>query len=214
MLDNLYQLVLRTATLDDMTQLIELEKEWPENTRASEAQLRTRIETFPSGFFVAQTQDEIIGSIICHPYEYTASNLSNFKSWDSVVTACYTPGNVFNSTNSLYVISGTIKRNYYGSDLFDKGIDSVVNLAKTLGQDYVIAGARIPGYARFIKKHTGITAENYVFQMDCGQYADPFIEKYRRLGFSVPDKNHVIPNYFVDPSSLNYSALVVRYLGT
>ena len=212
MLNKLYSST-RQATLNDLSQLIELEKEWPEDTRATEDQLRMRIEKFASGFFVAENQNEIIGSIICHPYHYNPSDLSNFKNWASVATTCYTSDNLLKQSNALYIISGTIKKNYYDPEMFDSGIHGVINLAMQLGKDYVIGGSRIPGYARFLRKNKETTAENYAFMIDRGQFIDPLIEKYRRLGFNVPNINHIIPNYFPDPSSLNYSALVVRYLG-
>lgn len=200
----------RTVTHADLPQLLELEKEWPEHARATEKQLSARIKKFSEGYFVAVDKTEIVASIISHPYDYFPHNLSNFQSWSSVLNKCYLTDVDFQNTNALYIISGTVKKAYAKQGFFNDGIVEIVNLAKKIGKKHVVAGSILPGYARHLNKIGHMSAADYVFESINGRFLDPMIEKYRRLDFKVPDKSHVMSNYFPDESSLNYSALVVK----
>jgi hypothetical protein len=202
---------IRTVKPSDIHQLVELEKEWPEDARATQQELQNRIDKFRQGFFIAENETGIIASIISYPYHYQPGDLSNFASWEMVAAKCYHTHELPADANALYILSGTSKPGY-GSDLFDGGVNHVVDLGREMGKHYIIGGCLLPGYARYISKHEPISAGDYVFKKSQGRYIDPLIEKYRRLAFYVPDKNHVIANYFPHAPSLNYSALVVRDL--
>lgn len=200
----------RNATMNDVPQLIELEKVWPESSRATEDDFIRRINRFPEGFFVAEDESGIIGSIIAHPYHYEPKNLSNFKSWDTVSETCYGSDQPISGGNVLYIVSGTSNKAAYDANFFNEGIRLMLELAMKLGLEAVVAGALLPGYANYLKINNWRCAEDYVFETRRGRCVDPLIEKYRRLGFQVPDKHHVIANYFPDENSLNYSALVLK----
>lgn len=136
----------------------------------------------------------------------------NFKSWTTVVTNCYQSEYFAEDLNALYIVSGTAKKSSYGNELFNAGIYHVTNLAQKMAKKYVIGGALLPGYKKFLAKHASVSAGDYVFKQSQGRCVDPLIEKYRRLGFIVPNEDHVIANYFSHAPSLNYSALVVKKL--
>tara|TARA_R110002126_G_scaffold273866_1_gene418596 strand:+ start:120391 stop:121014 length:624 start_codon:yes stop_codon:yes gene_type:complete len=203
---------IRNATHDDLPQLLELENVWPEDTRATEHDLNLRINAFPAGYFVAESDLGIIGSMIAHPYVYNPYDLSNFKSWEKVNQACAIQRIPFDGCNALYLLSGTNTAHGYAKALFIQALERALDLAKKIGKSYIVAGIILPGYARFISKHGLITPENYVFKQSNGRCVDPYIERFRQLGFHVPTKEHVIANYFPDKNSLNYSALVVKSL--
>lgn len=202
----------RNPTHADIEQLIELEKEWPEESRASKETLLFRIDKFQQGFFVAVENDEIIASIICHPYNYQPQNITNFSNWEKVVSECYADNYDLSNTNALYIVSGTSKTNRHGSEMFEFGITHVVALAKKLGKEFVVGGCVLPGYSRYVEKYGHISAVEYAFKQTQTRSVDPLLDKYRRLGFKVPDENHVIENYFAHAGSMNYSALVVHQL--
>lgn len=202
---------IRTVEQSDIKELVELEKEWPENARASEQTLLDRINKFQQGYFIAENETGIIASIISFPYLYFPYDLSNFHNWEMVVKKCYESDEIPANTNALYILSGTSKPGY-GSDLFDGGVNHVVELANKMDKQYVIGGCLIPGYARYLAKRECISAADYVFKKTQNRFVDPLIEKYRRLGFFVPDKNHVLANYFPHESSLNYSVLTIKDL--
>lgn len=200
---------IRTAHLNDLAQLLELEKIWPVNARANEHALKFRLIQFPEGYFIAEDASGIIASIICCPYQYQSHDLSNYASWEQVSKNCYDNTSL---KNALYIVSGTSRPTIYQQQVFNGGMQHVIDLAKKLGKQYVVGGSLIPGYASYIAKKGFISAADYVFKKHNQRYVDPLIEKYRRLGFYVPDKNHIIENYFSDAASLNYSALVVKDL--
>jgi hypothetical protein len=202
----------RNARLDDLPQLVELEQEWPVHVRAAEADLALRMKKFAAGFFVASDQSGMIASIISHPYLYSPEDLVNFQSWGQIVQKCYHQDIPFEQTNAIYIVAGTTRKTSYVTELFNTGIDLVVSLAREMGKQYVIAGALLPGFAKYRKKHPHVSAGDYVFTQSQGRYVDPLLEKYRRMGFHVPDKNHVVENYFPDDNSLGFSALVVKDL--
>lgn len=194
----------------DLALLLDLEQKWPEQSRATEHALKRRIERFAEGYFIAEDNTGIIGSIIAHPYYYDPCDLSNFNSWAALIKTCYDSEQSFSSANALYIVSGTSNKPHNEALFFNTGISLIIELAKKMGMTYVIAGALLPGYACFLRKHKKMRAEDYVFEKNKQRFVDPLIEKYRRIGFSVPDKHHVIANYFPDENSLNYSALVVK----
>jgi hypothetical protein len=203
-----YNFIHRTANLSDLPQLLELEKVWPEMARASYETLKFRIERFSEGFFVAEDETGLIGSIICHPYHYQPQDLSNFADWESVVKKCYETNPA--DANALYIIAGTTKPSAHGGEPFNSGMEHVTDLAQRLGKQYVLGGCILPGYMRYINKHGEISVSDYVFKKTKNRLVDPLLEKYRRHDFHVTDKNNIIANYYLDDSSFNYSALVVK----
>ncbi len=203
---------IRNATLDDLPQLLELENEWPEHVRAPKEELARRMQKFAAGYFIAIDHSGTIASIISHPYHYRNSDLSNYRTWEHIVHECYSQDLTVNETNALYIVSGTTKKTPYVTELFNAGIHLVIDLAKLMNKRYVIAGALLPGFARFKQAYAQASVSDYVFRKSQGRYIDPLLEKYRRIGFHVPDENHIVENYFPDDSSLGYSALVVKDL--
>ena len=110
------------------------------------------------------------------------------------------------------IVSGVIVKDARGGDIFERMINTEVELARSLGLRFVIAGAVIPGYARYREKHSAVSAEDYVFLRKGSHPLDPLLSMYDEIGFVVPDKKHVLPNYFPSLASLDYAALVVRKL--
>ncbi|MDF1683204.1 MAG: hypothetical protein P1U36_00960 [Legionellaceae bacterium] len=203
---------IRHAMPKDLPQLLELEKVWPEAARATAQDLSRRIDAFAAGFFVVEDSSGIYASMICYPYSYDPSNLSNFKSWDHVNKQCFLEQAMPDDCNALYILSATNKKTNIAGDLSRSFMEHVFKLAINMNEKYVLAGILLPGYARYIKKYGQITPEAYVFKQINNRFVDPMIDKLTRLGFEVPQKDHVIADYFPDKNSLNYSALVVKSL--
>ena len=205
-------LQIRNATQKDLPQLLDLEKIWPESSRATEQGLNHRIETFAAGFFVVEDEAGIYASVIAHPYRYDSNDLSNFQSWNDVNQLCFLKNTVIDDCNALYVISATNKKSDMAGLFFRCCVDRLVKLAYSMNKLYLVAGVLLPGYANYIKKYGAIEPDTYVFKQINGRCVDPLIEKLRRIGFSVPSKSHVLAEYYPDSNSLNYSALVVKSL--
>ena len=205
--------ITRTATLDDLAVILELEENWPEETRASAEKITARIEKFAQGFFLAEVDNVVVGDICCCPYHYRWGELGSMQSWNAVTNSGYYHDcENLNDFNSLYIVSGTVSKSYFGHGLLDNGLKYVEALARELGYEYVLAGAMIPGYSRYCDRHGEISAADYCFKTRDGILLDPLLAQYQRLGFSVPDRNHVVPGYFPDAKSRDFAAVVVKDL--
>ena len=118
------------------------------------------------------------------------------------------------AANALYRASGSLKRTERGSTAYATMMEEEAALAQRLGLSHVTAGAKIPGYDAYCRRFGDIDAREYAFLRLNGCLVDPFLEMYRGHGYVVPDKNHVIPDYYPDAPSRDYGAIVVRTLGT
>ena len=75
--------------------------------------------------------------------------------------------------NSLYIVSGVIAKDARGGDIIERLALAQVDLAGRLGLDYVLAGAVIPGYARYREKYGPIPAPEYVMLRRGKRLVDP-----------------------------------------
>jgi len=204
---------IRCACYEDLDSIIKVEENWPENERAPLEKFLARLEKFPQGFFVSEFEGRIYGTMTSCLVHYEPSKPHLFQNWDEVTNHgyLYEIGAVQN-LNALYIVSGVVDKRFWWLKIFDALVKAEVNLAKNLGLRYVTAGAVMPGYNRYCKKHGEIEAQKYVFLKQGERCVDPFLETYRRLGFSVPDEKHVIKDYYPDAASRHYAALVVHRL--
>ncbi len=209
----------RNATPADMPQILRVEQSWPEASRASADKFLSRLARFPQGFFLALIEDPdaqgnlvVMGTVTSMPLIYQPENMSEFDSWDRVTNNGFLPETDISNCNSLYIVSGVIDSQYRGSNLFAPGILCVANLAQSMGLRYVVAGAVIPGYKKFCQQHGDINAYDYCCTRRGNHLVDPLLAMYEAIGFTVPDADHVIPEYYPDDASRNFAALVVRDL--
>lgn len=203
-------LIVRPACYDDLHEIMKVEEIWPANERAPKEKFLARLEKFPEGFFVAELEGKICGTMTSCLLHYEPAKPQLFQNWDKVTNQGYLhePG-VIQNPNALYLVSGVVDKEFRGRGIFDALVKAEVNLAKNLGLRYVVAGAVIPGYDRYCKKHGKIEAQKYVFLKRGKRCVDPFLEIYRKLGFLVPDEKHAIKDYYPDAASRHYAALVV-----
>ena len=207
----------RSATPADLPGILAVEQSWREESRAGADKFQARLARFPQGFFVA-TLDEgggqkIIATATSMPVRYDPAHLDHFTSWDAVTNNGYLFEHVDAADcNALYVVSGVIDHAYRGLNVFGPGILMIVKLAAALGMRYTLGGAVIPGYQRYRQKHGETDAYQYCITRVGKHLADPLLALYESIGFSVPDRQHVIKGYYPDDASRNYAALVVRDL--
>lgn len=201
---------VRCACYEDLDSIMKVEENWPENERAPLEKFLARLEKFPQGFFVSEFEGRINGNMTSCLVHYEPPKPHLFQNWDEVTNHGYLyEVRAVQNPNALYIVSGVIDKEFRGRGIFDALIKAEVDLAKDMGLRYVLAGAVIPGYDRYCKKHGKIEAQKYVFLKRGKRCVDPFLEMYRRLGFSVPDEKHVIKDYYPDAASRHYAALVV-----
>ncbi|MBL4820578.1 MAG: GNAT family N-acetyltransferase [Gammaproteobacteria bacterium] len=204
-------ITVRKANKKDISGIMRVEQSWPEEERASQEKMESRLEKFSTGFIVAEADNTIVGTLTTCPMVYKMDQPGSFSTWNEVTGEGYLPPmQEPNHYNSLYIVSAGIDKMHRGKGIFELLIKNIVHVTTDLNYSFVTAGAVIPGYARYCNKYGHTDAKEYVFLKRGERFVDPFMELYRRLNFFVPDENHVIPNYYHDDASLHYAAVVVH----
>jgi hypothetical protein len=201
---------VRQAELADLDRIMDVEGDWEESQRASRDQMRLRLRKFPEGFWLYEQEGEVVGTLMSFPLRYSPDEVSQLTSWDQVTNNGNYPDIDLSSSNTLYLPSGSLKKSARGGTAYALMMETPVRLAEQLGLDYVIAGAKIPGYDAYCRRHGEIDARDYAFLRLGGCLVDPFLEMYRGHDYHVPDRSHVVANYYPDPPSRDYAAIVVR----
>lgn len=202
--------VIRNATPQDLDQILRVEQSWPETARAPREKFIARLEKFPDGFFVAEQDGQLLATITACPLHYDPAQPHRLKNWDTVTNNGFLHDiGPLTGYNSLYIVSGVIDPRHRGGDLFERMVGREAQLARALGFGFVLAGAVLPGYARYCEKHGALPAADYVFLRHGPHWVDPLLDMYARIGFAVPDRQHVIKDYFPDAASRDHAALVV-----
>lgn len=210
-------ITIRQATPSDLPGILQVEQSWPEDGRASADKFLARLEKFPQGFFLAcitgpAGTETVVATITSMPLHYQPSAMNHFKSWDQVTRQGYLHEVDLARCNAVYIVSGVIDSRYRGLNIFTPMVLRVATLAASLGMRYVLAGAVIPGYRKFCTRHGELSAFDYCVKRRGKHLVDPLLAMYETIGFSVPDVQHVIPEYYPDDASRNFAALVMRDL--
>lgn len=150
-----------------------------------------------------------VGMLTCVPISYDADRVCDLSTWDKVTNNGYFHWPVGNS-NALYIASGVVHADHHDKCVFEQGIQAVVDRAKAWGYNHVLAGARLPTYRKYQEKHGELAAAKYAALEKRGRLIDPLLQRYRTLGFAVPNANHVKASYYPDFSSMDYAAIVVK----
>lgn len=203
---------VRQANLSDIDAIMKVENEWPEYQRASRDKMLSRLRKFPEGFWLFLRQGEVVGMQTSCPIRYEPDAPVGLKNWDAVTNNGYLPDIDLEKANALYVVSGVINQKARGGTTYSLFCDPPVKLAEKMGLQYVLSGAKLPGYDAYCRRHGDIPARDYAFLTLNGCLVDPFLEMLRGFAFTVPDRDHVIPEFYPDRQSRNYGAIVVRKL--
>lgn len=211
------EFLIRNARLDDIAQIMRVEGSWEEAARAPKKKLVARIEKFAKGYFLAYAdnkEEKVVATITSMPMAFNPNDVSQFDNWDSVTNYGYLPENInIAKSNALYIVSGVIDEEFRGYDIFSPMVLKVVELAKEMSLNYVLAGAVIPGFKRYKEKYPEASAYEYAEKRRKQSLIDPLLHMYEKIGFKVPDSRHIIPEYYPDDASMNYAALLVNDLG-
>ncbi len=195
---------IRRAEFKDLGLILDLENRiWPPGTRAPKEKFERRLSIFPDGFFLAFRNKELIGAstsqIICYSHENPP------KSWEIVTDDGYIEKTHNLKGNALYIVSlGAISRSGAGSALLSKQ----KGLAQGLGLQYLVLGARIPGYDEYCRNTKEISIELYAsIKRSDGLPHDLELRFYIRNGLQI---KNIVSNYMEDDAeSRNYGAIMV-----
>jgi hypothetical protein len=203
---------VRQAGLADLDAIMDVEQDWEESQRASADMMLARLQRFPDGFWLFEDAGgAVVGTLTSFPMAYDpAETRTAFKSWDAVTGGGYLPAIDLDGANALYLVSGALKHGARGGTAYQVMMETPVRLAECLGLDYVLTGAKIPGYDAYCRRFGEIDARDYAFAELHGCLVDPFLEMYRGHRYVVPDRDHVVAGYYPDPPSRDYGAIVVR----
>ncbi len=197
------EIIIRNAKEKDLDDIVALENEiWPEGTRASRDKFEKRLRIFPEGFFVAYKNKEMIGVSTSERINYEHSNPP--KSWEKVTDNGYIEKSHYNAGNSIYVVSiGAKSRSGGGSAL----LKAQKELAKKLRVNFLILGARIPGYNQYCIENKEISIEDYVvLKRKDSELLDSELRFYTRNGLRLVK---IMPNYMEDDKeSRNFGAIM------
>lgn len=203
-------LLVRQARPADIDQIMAVEQDWDESQRAGRDKMLGRLRTYPDGFLLFEQDGVVIGTQMSFPMRYVSTEVSQLHDWDTVTNDGYYPEIDMSTANAIYLASGSLRRSARGSTAYTLMMQAPVDLARRLGLDYVVAGAKIPGYDAYCRRFGDIDARDYAFLELNGSLADPLLEMYRHFGYHVPDRDHVVADYYPDPPSRDYAAIVVR----
>ena len=208
---------IRNATAEDIDEIMRVEQSWPEDARASSDAMLARIEKFADGFFLALEHDDsgrelVVATITTMPMHFTEDTIHDFNSWDEVTNSGYLGDFDMQRCNALYIVSGVIDSNYRGANIFTPMVLREVELAASLGYRYVLAGAVMPGYRKYVDRHGPVPAYDYTRLRRGKHLVDPLLAMYEAIDFHVPNSHHVLQEYYPDDASKNYAALVMRDL--
>ncbi|MEV0401050.1 hypothetical protein [Actinoallomurus sp. NPDC050550] len=201
---------VREATLADLDDIMRVEEDWTPDQRASREQMRVRLEKFPKGFWLFRRDGETVGTLMSCPLRYDPAEVSGFSSWDKVTNHGFLPDIDLSRANSLYLVSGSLRRHARGGTAYKVMMETPVALAERLGLEYVVTGAKIPGYDAYCRRFGEVDAKDYAFLRVNGCLVDPFLEMYRGHRYVVPDRAHIVPGYYPDPPSRDNGAIIVR----
>jgi len=203
----MHQIIVRNATAQKLDLVAGLENEiWPEGTRAPKEKFESRFNLFPQGFFVVYKGEEMIGVSTSEIITYDPKHPPT--SWEGITDNGWIKATHNPKGNALYVVSvGAKSRSGGGSAL----VQAQKELVKRLHLEYLVLGARIPGYDAYCTEHREIPIQEYVKLTRESERGEELLDSelrfYTRNGLRL---DAIKPNYMKDDKeSRNYGAIMV-----
>jgi len=211
---NAEKIVVRTANTEDLRVLLQLEIEaWPEDSRANTATYRSRLEIFPDGIYIAETDGKILGAAVTEIINWKL--LQNDFSWAQITDNGTIQGTHNPEGNCVYGVNLSVKPNHYGNKVVEAIEKTIAKVIVERNLWMGVIGSRMPGFARYVAKQEedgnnfeiDELAMHYIFaQTKSGKALDPEIHIYKKCGLDVV---RPLKGYFPDPNSLNYGVLMI-----
>ncbi len=210
---------IRNLTIKDLPQIMRVERSaWEPEWQATEDKFANRIRTFPEGVIGIFSQDRLVGVTTSMMFNFDIDQLAGYnKSWEEITGDGYiTPHNP--EGNALYIVSVAVDEQFQGQGLGRQLVAAQKELAKRKELDWVVLGARMPGFREYLtKKYSDrfpvgekLKEEAKVYlslKRDDGKPVDPEIRFYHSYcGFRI---GKLIPNFGPDKASLNFGVLMV-----
>lgn len=203
---------------ESLSQIMRIERSaWEREWQATEDKFSSRIEIFPEGVIGVFHQGQLAGMTTSMMFDFDISDLSGYhKTWQEITdNGCIATHNP--EGNALYIVSVAVHRSFQGQGLGRELVAAQKNLARRKKLDFVVLGARIPGFKDYlIQKYPGQLpvgnelekeAKSYLFsKREDGRPFDPEIRFYHSYcGFKI---GTLIRNFGPDKASCNFGVLV------
>lgn len=201
---------VRNATEDDLDAVMAVERSWPEDQRATIDHFRSRLERFPQGFWVGEADGIIVGVTTSCLVHYDPKHPGTCKSWDLVTNKGHLyPIEEIVEPNALYIVSTAISKSHQGKGLLQAFFRKHKALTHELRLPYSLTGSMLPRYDAYCRAHREIPAHEYALLRVRGKPVDPLMRTIFAAGYDIPDKRHVMADYYPSRESRNYGAIMV-----
>jgi predicted amidohydrolase/ribosomal protein S18 acetylase RimI-like enzyme len=195
--------VVRAWTLNDIPALAECEiAAYPHIARESLSDARKfhmQFEAFPEGQFLAELDGRVIG--FCTGLMVLLDDSAPWYSYDEITGvgtfSTHDPGG-----DTLYGSDIAVHPEFRGHGVADKLYVHRKGLLERFNLRRMVAGGRIPGYAKFAKK---MTAQKYVEAVERGELDDPALSVHLKAGYKVIGVQYA---YLNDAESMNYATFL------
>lgn len=195
--------MIRTMTENDIDTVVLIEQiAWGE-AAASKEQIQQRFSVFPEGSVVAENED---GKLIGYASSQLVAQIST-KSWNEQTDNGYITNTHVPNGQIAYGVSMSAlpeAASYgVGAHVINHYHDIYI---KSQRCSVLCLGSRLPGFRRWREKYQS-DIKAYLIQESGGLSKDPELRLYQKNGFQLLWE---IPEYFDDPDSLDYGAMITR----
>ena len=205
---------IRQAAASDLSHIMNIEMDWPEEQRCTLEKFVSRMDIFPKGFFVVEMDSEVVAVSTSTLVHYNSESIEAFSSWALCTNDGFLqPLGNFDDYNALYIVSNGIMKKARRIGIREEIIKAHLQLARDLGLEYVVTGAMIPGYRSFCQSRGFLPAAEYAILEENGRLIDPTLRKLASLGLELPTKDHIIEDFYPSPESHDFGALLVHEVG-
>ena len=192
---------IRQATHGDIPELLQVESAaWPEEARASEEMLSSRVGLFPEGVLCAVVNFSIVGFICTEIIDQQPEQIH--ENWSQLTDDGYIRKTHNPSGTTLFGVSMSVLPGAPTNTAFAL-CESAKKLAIRKHLPFVVLGSRIPRFHRFADT---MDVEEYIQTFRNGKHLDPELDLYKRIGL-VPIRP--LPGFFPDPASCNFGVLMI-----
>ena len=199
------RIVVRNSAPDHFRGIAEIASLiYPDISPWSDEYLKSHLEVFPQGQFVATEQGSGLVVGVCSGLVIDWDRQPDTSSWDALTAGGMYTNHDPVGGSTLFAADVMVRPGYQGQGigrrLYERGR---FDLARQLGLWRVVAGARLRGYHRYAARYS---PEEYAVEVVNGRLNDPTLSFQLHLGFRVTG---VIGGYFKgDPESLGYAAII------
>jgi predicted amidohydrolase/ribosomal protein S18 acetylase RimI-like enzyme len=199
------KVTIRQATLDDIPQLMELNRVcYPvmanENVVWGESHLRSHQRVFPEGQLVAELDGRVVGAVSTLIVHLGRDPLRP-HTWSGITDSGYFT-NHDPEGDTLYGADVYVHPDMRGRGVGNQLYEARRQLCRRLNKRRILAGGRLWNYHEHAEE---MTPEEYAQHVVNGHYRDLVLSFQLKEGFVL---RGVLPNYLKDPKSRNHASLI------